>query len=142
MHYLTRRETFNAAHKLAVKDWPDDKNKEIFGKCANHNWHGHNYDLRVTVSGTPDPMTGFVLDAKKLSDLVRREVVDKLDHSNLNLDIDWFADGKQPTTENLTTQIFQRLEAGVAELGASLYRVRLYETENIYADYYGPAGRK
>ncbi|MCP9237544.1 6-carboxytetrahydropterin synthase [Lewinella sp. JB7] len=142
MHYLTRRETFNAAHKLAVSEWPDDKNREIFGKCANRNWHGHNYDLRVTVSGTPDPITGFVLDAKKLSQLINREIVDHLDHANLNMDIDWFADGKQPTTENLTSQIFQRLEAGVTALGATLHRVRLYETENIYADYYGPAGIK
>ncbi len=142
MHYITRRETFNAAHKLARADWSDEQNRTVFGKCANANWHGHNYDLRVTVAGTPDPVTGFVMDAKKLSDLVKRLVVDVLDHSNMNLDIDWFRDGKLPTTENLTSEIFQRLEGAIAEQGVRLYRVRLYETENIYADYYGPAGRK
>ncbi|THH41187.1 6-pyruvoyl trahydropterin synthase family protein [Neolewinella litorea] len=141
MHYLTRRETFNSAHKLAVEEWPDDRNREVFGKCANRNWHGHNYDLRVTVCGTPDPVTGFVMDAKVLSGIVKSEVVDHLDHANLNLDIDWFKDGRQPTTENLTSEIWKHLEERVAAAGSKLYRVRLYETENIYADYYGPAGR-
>ena len=140
MHYLTRRETFNAAHKLAIADWPDERNREVFGKCANHNWHGHNYDLRVTVSGTPDPVTGFVMDAKVLSTIVKREVVDKLDHANLNLDTNWFTD-VLPTTENLTLRIWEHLEQPIATAGYNLYRVRLYETENIYADYYGPAGR-
>jgi len=140
MHYLTRRETFNAAHKLAVAEWADERNREVFGKCANHNWHGHNYDLRITVSGSPDPVTGFVMDAKVLSTIVKREVVDKLDHSNLNLAIDWF-EGIQPTTENLTLKIWQHLAPAIEAAGSTLYRVRLYETENIYADYYGPAGR-
>lgn len=140
MHYLTRRETFNAAHKLAVAHWGEERNREVFGKCANENWHGHNYDLRITVKGTPDPVTGFVMDAKVLSDLIKVEVVDLLDHSNLNLDIDWF-EGIQPTTENLTLKIWEHLENSVTAAGSSLYRVRLYETENIYADYYGPAGR-
>lgn len=141
MHYLTRRETFNAAHKLAVADWPEDRNREVFGKCANRNWHGHNYDLRVTVCGHPDPVTGFVMDAKVLSTIVKERVVDVLDHSNLNLDVDWFRDGRQPTTENLTSAIWERLADAVGATGSTLYRVRLYETENIYADYYGPAGR-
>ncbi len=141
MHYVTRRETFNAAHKLAVAEWPAERNQEVFGKCANHNWHGHNYDLRVTVCGDPDPITGFVMDAKVLSQIVKAEVVDHLDHSNLNLDIDWFRGGKQPTTENLVSAMWERLHGPIAEGGSRLYRVRLYETENIYADYYGPAGR-
>lgn len=140
MHYLTRRETFNAAHKLAVAEWDDERNKEVFGKCANKNWHGHNYDLRVTVCGDPDPMTGFVMDAKLLSTIIHREVSDKLDHSNLNIDVDWFK-GIQPTTENLTLKIWEHLAPAITEAGSTLYRVRLYETENIYADYYGPAGR-
>ena len=140
MHYLTRRETFNAAHKLAVADWDDERNRSVFGKCANKNWHGHNYDLRVTVSGTPDPMTGFVMDAKVLSDLIRKHVTNVLDHSNLNLDVNWF-EGIQPTTENLTLKIWEHLAPQIAAAGSTLYRVRLYETENIYADYYGPAGR-
>ncbi|MGB3800956.1 MAG: 6-carboxytetrahydropterin synthase [Lewinella sp.] len=140
MHYVTRRETFNAAHKLALADWSEERNREVFGKCANQNWHGHNYELRVTVSGTPDPVTGFVMDAKVLSQIIKRTVVDILDHSNLNLDIDWFTN-RLPTTENLTTAIWERLEGPVIEASGKLYRVRLYETENIYADYYGPAGR-
>ena len=140
MHYVTRRETFNAAHKLSLAAWSEERNREVFGKCANVNWHGHNYDLRVTVSGTPDPVTGFVMDAKVLSQIGKATVVDKLDHSNLNLDIDWFRD-RLPTTENLVTAIWERLQAPVAAAGGNLYRVRLFETENIYADYYGPAGR-
>ena len=140
MHYVTRRETFNAAHKLSLASWSDERNREVFGKCANVNWHGHNYDLRVTVSGTPDPVTGFVMDAKQLSVIVKKHVVDHLDHSNLNLDIDWFQD-RLPTTENLVTAIWERLQGPIAEVGGNLYRVRLFETENIYADYYGPAGR-
>lgn len=140
MHYVTRRETFNAAHKLSLAEWSDERNREVFGKCANVNWHGHNYDLRVTVSGTPDAVTGFVMDAKQLSVIVKQHVVDRLDHSNLNLDIDWFRD-RLPTTENLVTAIWERLEGPIAEAGGNLYRVRLFETENIYADYYGPAGR-
>ena len=140
MHYVTRRETFNAAHKLSLADWSDERNREVFGKCANVNWHGHNYDLRVTVSGTPDPVTGFVMDAKQLSVIVKQHVVDRLDHSNLNLDIDWFRD-RLPTTENLVTAIWERLRGPIADAGGNLYRVRLFETENIYADYYGPAGR-
>jgi len=87
MVYLTRRERFNAAHKLWVKDWSKKKNKAVFGKCANKNWHGHNYDLFITVKGTPDPVTGFVMDAKKLSTLIKKEVIDHLDHANLNLDV-------------------------------------------------------
>ncbi len=140
MHYVTRRETFNAAHKLALPDWSAERNREVFGKCANENWHGHNYDLRVTVSGEPDALTGFVMDAKVLSQIIKKTVVDTLDHANLNLDVDWFHD-RLPTTENLTTVIWERLEEPIAAAGGKLYRVRLFETENIYADYYGPAGR-
>lgn len=141
MHYLTRRETFNAAHKLAVADWSDERNRRVFGKCSNKNWHGHNYTLYVTVAGTPDPTTGFVMDAKKLSTLVRERVIDDLDHSNINMDVDWFPKDMQPTTENITRMIYDRLAEGVAETGARLHRVRLHETENIYADYYGPNGQ-
>ncbi len=143
MHYLTRRETFNAAHKLHVADWSEEKNRSVFGKCSNKNWHGHNYVLHVTVSGDPDPMTGFVMDAKRLSDIVNEEVVDDLDHANMNLDVSWFPSGLQPTTENILTVIWQRLEGRINAVGsADLYCIRLQETENIYAEYYGPAGRK
>ena len=134
MVHLTRRVTFNAAHKLYVEEWSPERNREVFGKCANANWHGHNYQLFVTVKGEPDPMTGFVMDAKKLGDLIKSEVSEVLDHSNLNLDIPWLA-GRQPTSENLAIAIWARLSPKLTS--CQLHRVRLVETENISVDYYG-----
>ena len=134
MVHLTRRVTFNAAHKLAVADWSPERNTETFGKCSNPNWHGHNYTLLVTVKGEPHPVTGFVMDAKQLKDLIEAEVVDHLDHRNLNLDVDWMR-GVQPTTENIAVAIWGRLAPKL--VGCQLHRVRLVETENIFADYYG-----
>jgi 6-pyruvoyltetrahydropterin/6-carboxytetrahydropterin synthase len=142
MVYLTRRETFNAAHKLHVEEWSDEKNRATFGKCSNRNWHGHNYQLFVTVAGQPDPLTGFVLDAKKLSVIVNEEVIDQVDHQNFNLDIEWMPKGVQPTTENIIIAFWNRLEDRINDLGAKLYSLRLHETENIYAEYFGPEGRK
>lgn len=127
--------TFNAAHKLWVKQWSEEKNLAMFGKCANKNWHGHNYQLYVTVKGAPDPLTGFVMDAKVLKDLVKRVIVDKLDHSNLNLDVDFIPEGMQPTTENLAILIWQQLEPHIK--GCKLHCIKLTETENIAAEYYG-----
>ncbi len=134
MVYLTRRLTFNAAHRLAVAEWTDAKNEEVFGKCANANWHGHNYELFVTVKGEPDPTTGYVMDAKRLQVLAKAEITDVLDHRNLNLDVPWF-EGMQPTTENIAKQIWARLSPKLK--GCTLHRIRLVETENIYVDYYG-----
>lgn len=131
---LTRRVTFNAAHKLSVAEWSDERNRATFGKCANVNWHGHNYELFVTVRGEPDPLTGFVTDAKRLGDLVKAEIVESLDHANLNLDVPWMQ-GVQPTSENIAIRIWERLAPHVTD--CTLYRVRLVETENIYVDYYG-----
>ena len=91
MIYVSRKEHFNAAHKLYNPAWTREKNVEVFGPCANENWHGHNFELIVTVGGTPDPFTGFVVDLKKLSTLIRREVIEKLDHRNLNVDVDFMA---------------------------------------------------
>jgi 6-pyruvoyltetrahydropterin/6-carboxytetrahydropterin synthase len=133
--YLTRVERFNAAHKLWVHDWSDEKNFEVFGKCANKNWHGHNYTLHVTVKGDPDPVTGFVMDAKKLSNIIREKITDKLDHSNLNLDVDFIPRHLQATTENLTILIWDQLEQYMHP--SRLHCVKLVETENIYAEYYG-----
>jgi 6-pyruvoyltetrahydropterin/6-carboxytetrahydropterin synthase len=137
MVYLTRIERFNAAHKLWVASWSEEQNKAIFGKCSNKNWHGHNYALHVTVKGVPDPMTGFVIDAKMLGSIIREHITDKLDHSNLNLDVDFIPENLQPTTENLTILIWQQLAALVQQPNCSLYAVRLYETETIYAEYKG-----
>lgn len=135
MVYLTRRERFNAAHKLWVTAWGDEQNLAVFGKCANRNWHGHNYDLFVTVKGQPDPVTGFIIDVKELSDIIKRVIVDKVDHSNLNLDVDFIPAGMQPTTENLVMLFWKQLEPHLQ--GCRLHAIKLYETENIYAEYFG-----
>ncbi len=133
--YLTRIERFNSAHKLWVKSWSEEKNNEVFGKCANKNWHGHNYSLHITVSGKPDPFTGFIIDAKKLSEIIKENVVNDLDHSNLNLDVAWIPEDLQPTTENLVVLIWKRIEHLLDN--CSLHCVKLVETETIYAEYYG-----
>ncbi len=136
MVYLTRIERFNAAHKLWVKQWSEEENFAVFGKCANKNWHGHNYYLHVTVKGKPNLLTGFVMDAKKLGGLIREHVTDKLDHSNLNLDVDFIPEHLQPTTENLVMLIWQQLAPHIEE-GVQLHKIKLIETETIYAEYYG-----
>lgn len=135
MVYLTRVEKFNAAHKLWVKNWTEEKNLEVFGKCANKNWHGHNYVLEVTVKGKPDPVTGFVIDAKILSKLIKKTIVDKVDHSNLNLDVDFIKSDIMPTTENLTILFWNELEPLLD--GCKLHCIKLKETDTIYAEYYG-----
>jgi 6-pyruvoyltetrahydropterin/6-carboxytetrahydropterin synthase len=138
MVYITRRERFNAAHKLWVDEWSEEKNLETFGKCANHNWHGHNYELFVTVKGMPDPVTGFIMDVKKLSNLIKKVIVNKVDHSNLNLDVEMVPKGMQPTTENLVILFWRALSPHLDE-GCELHSIRLHETENIYAEYFGEA---
>lgn len=111
----------------------------MFGKCANKNWHGHNYQLLVTVKGDPDPDTGFIMDAKKLSDVIKREVIEKFDHKNLNIDTPYFT-GMQPSTENFCKVIWTILEPFIT--GGVLHCIKLQETDNIYAEYYGEAERK
>lgn len=135
MVYLTRRERFNAAHKLWVDEWSEEKNRKMFGKCANANWHGHNYTLYVTVKGTPDPVTGFIMDVKKLGDIIKEVIIERLDHCNLNLDVDFIPKNSQPTTENLVILIWKELAPHIQ--GCSLHCIKLEETENIYAEYYG-----
>jgi 6-pyruvoyltetrahydropterin/6-carboxytetrahydropterin synthase len=135
MVYLTRVERFNAAHKLWVNSWSAEQNKAIFGKCSNKNWHGHNYTLYVTVKGKPDPITGFVIDAKVLSQLIKNVITDKLDHSNLNLDVDFIPSDLQPTTENLVLLLWRELAPHLKN--CQLHCIKLVETENIYAEYYG-----
>lgn len=136
MVYLTRKEHFNAAHKLWNPSWNEAKNREVFDVCANANWHGHNFDLFVTVKGTPNPETGFIINVKELSKIIKREVVDQLDHRNLNLDVPWLA-GLMPSTENLVRKIWERLAPQVQSDNCQLHCVKLYETERIYAEYYG-----
>lgn len=133
--YLTRAEHFNAAHKLYNPAWNHQKNEEVFGKCANENWHGHNYELLVTVKGHPDPDTGFVFDVKRLSVIINEYVTEKLDHRNLNVDVDFMA-GKICSTENLAIGIWQQLIPHLPA-GVSLHCIKLYETPRIYVEYYG-----
>lgn len=135
MVYLTRAEHFNAAHKLYNPSWSKEKNDEVFGKCANDNWHGHNYELFVTVKGEPDPDTGFLVDAKKLSIIINEHVVDKLDHRNLNLDVD-FMQGKMCSSENLVIGIWNQLRPHLPD-SVQLHCIKLYETPRIYVEYFG-----
>jgi len=135
MVYLTRAEHFNAAHKLYNPSWSKEKNDEVFGKCANDNWHGHNYELFVTVKGEPDPDTGFLVDAKKLSILINQYIIEKLDHRNLNLDVD-FMQGKMCSSENLVIEIWKQLQPHLPP-NVQLHCIKLYETPRIYVEYFG-----
>lgn len=138
MIYVSRKEHFNAAHKLYNPSWSKEKNQEVFGACANENWHGHNFEVIITVKGKPDPDTGFVIDLKKLSTLIRDEVVEKLDHKNLNLDVDFLKD-KLPSCETLAVEIWKILAPRIKVISqfGTLHSVRLYETPRNYVDYFG-----
>lgn len=136
MVYITRRERFNAAHKLFREEWSDEQNKEIFGKCSNPNWHGHNYELFVTVKGEINPETGFVIDLKELKSIITLYVTSELDHKNINLDVS-FMKGKMASTEVPAVTIFDRLKTYVEEQGAQLHAIKLCETENNFVEYFG-----
>jgi 6-pyruvoyltetrahydropterin/6-carboxytetrahydropterin synthase len=136
MIYITRKASFNAAHKLARPDWTLDQNREVFGKCSNPNWHGHNYQLYVTVKGEVNPETGFLVDLKWLKDITNTYVVDKIDHMNLNLDVD-FMKGKLASTENLVIAVWDILFPHIEAGGATLHSIKIYETENNFVEYFG-----
>lgn len=134
---ITRKEHFNAAHKLWREDWTDEENERVFGKCANKNWHGHNFNLFVTVKGTPRQDTGFVIDLKFLSRLIRERVIEELDHKNLNMDVP-FMKGKMASTEILAMEIWKILQPEINRFdNCFLYKITLYETENNFVEYYG-----
>lgn len=135
MVYLTRVEHFNAAHKLYNTAWSKEQNEAVFGKCANENWHGHNYELYVTIKGTPDPDTGFLFDVKRLSKIINEHVLEKLDHKNLNMDVPFMA-GKLCSTENLAIAIWQQLLPHIPET-VQLHCIKLYETPRIFVEYFG-----
>ena len=135
MVYLTRSEHFNAAHKLYNPAWSYEKNEEVFGKCANENWHGHNYELLVTVKGIPSHDTGFVFDVKRLSDIIKEYVIEVVDHRNLNVDVQ-FMKGKMCSTENLAIEIWKQLIPHLPA-GVQLHCIKLYETPRIYVEYFG-----
>ena len=134
MLYITRKEHFNAAHRLFNPTWSEARNDEVFGQCANKNWHGHNYDLFVTIKGEPNPDTGFIMNVKELSQVMKSEIVYKLDHKNLNVEVD-FMKNVLPSTENLTKKIWEQLALHITS--GQLHCVKLYETESIYAEYFG-----
>jgi 6-pyruvoyltetrahydropterin/6-carboxytetrahydropterin synthase len=141
MIFITRRETFNAAHRLFKPEWDDQQNLEVFGKCSNPKWHGHNYVLYVTVKGEVDPETGFLVNLKDLSKIINQFVIEKLDHKNINLEVDFMA-GRISSTENLAIGIWEQLESHISELGANLHCVRVFETEKNSVEYYGKTNLK
>jgi len=141
MIFLTRRATFSASHYYWNQDWTAEKNAQVFGRCANRNGHGHNYTLEVTVAGSPDAVTGFVVDLKALKDIIEQNVLAAFDHRHLNLEVAEFAEGKLiPTTENIAIAAWNRLAPAItAAGGAKLTCVRIYETPEIFAEYRGEA---
>jgi len=136
MVYLTRVEHFNAAHRLYNESWSEEQNRQVFDKCANANWHGHNYDLHVTVKGEPHPETGFIFNAKTLGRLIRDIIIERVDHRNLNMDVD-FMRGKLTSAENFAIGIWNELQDAIEQEGAQLHCIRLYEAPRIYVEYYG-----
>ncbi|MBU1370808.1 MAG: 6-carboxytetrahydropterin synthase [Bacteroidetes bacterium] len=136
MIYITRRERFNAAHRLFRADFSDEQNKEVFGKCSNPNWHGHNYELFVTVKGEVNPETGFLTNLKLLSQLIKDRIIEKVDHKNINMEVAFMKD-KFASTEVLAMSIWDELETGVQALGASLHCIKLHESENNFVEYFG-----
>ena len=135
MVYLTRSEHFNAAHRLCNPEWSFEKIEEVFGKCANENWHGHNYELLVTIKGIPERGTGFVFDVKKLSEIIKEHIIEKVDHRNLNVDVE-FMKGQMCSTENLAVAIWNELKPHLPK-EVLLHCIKLYETPRIYVEYFG-----
>jgi len=136
MIYLTRRERFSAAHRLFNPDFTDEENERIYGPCANPNWHGHNYTLWVSIRGEVNPDTGYVVDLKQVSQIIREKVLVKLDHKNINTEVD-FMKGKFVSTENLAIGIWNELAPSIVDLGVELHSVKLHETENNSVEYFG-----
>jgi 6-pyruvoyltetrahydropterin/6-carboxytetrahydropterin synthase len=136
MIFVTRVEHFNAAHKLWNENWTVEKNKKVFGKCSNEHFHGHNYELHVTIKGEPHPDTGFVVNAKTLGDLIKLKIVEEVDHKNLNIDVE-FMKGKFTSAENLAIGIWNELQPDIEKMGVALHCVKLIETRSIYVEYFG-----
>ncbi len=135
MVYVTRIENFNAAHRLFRSDWSEEKNNFVFGKCANKNWHGHNFTLHVTVKGELNPDTGFVVDLKILKEIIREHITEKMDHKNLNMDVPFMKD-VQPSIENIIAKIWEQLQP-LIPAPAKLHRLALHETSSNFCEYYG-----
>lgn len=135
MLYISRRVDFCASHRLFNPTLSDEENARIYGCCTNPNGHGHNYTVEVIVKGQPDPMTGMIMDLKELKDLIKAEIVDRVDHKHLNVDVE-FLEGVIPTTENLALAFWQILETRLPE-GVRLHEIKVWETENNMAFYRG-----
>ena len=136
MIYQTRRERFCAAHRMFKKEWSDEVNQKVFGKCSNPNWHGHNYVLWVTVKGEPSDEHGFIMNMNILKQIILENVINKIDHKNINLEVD-FMKGRIATTENLAISIWNALNPFIEKEGVSLHRIKIEETENNSIEYYG-----
>ncbi len=136
MVYITRRERFSAAHRLYNPEWTEEQNNSFYGGCANPNWHGHNYELWVTVKGEVRKEYGYLVDLKLLGAVIREHVTSRLDHRNINLDVD-FMQGKMVSTENLAIAIWEEIEPHIKALKVELHSIRIQETENNYVEYFG-----
>ncbi len=134
MVYVTRKAQFSASHRLHNPAWPNEKNQRMFGKCNNPNGHGHNYEIEVTVKGTPPADTGMVIDLKKLADIIDEEIVERVDHKHLNIDVD-FLSGVIPTAENIAIAFWNILKPKIQE--GTLHSIRLYESANNFVEYRG-----
>jgi|694.fasta_scaffold03742_13 6-pyruvoyltetrahydropterin/6-carboxytetrahydropterin synthase len=132
--YITRRERFNAAHKLYNPKWTEAENEAFFGKCSNKYYHGHNFELLVTIKGIANPETGMVMDLKKMKHIIRDLITEKLDHRNLNEDVD-FLKGMMPSIENIVVKIWEILDPHIEN--GKLHCIKLIETENNFVEYYG-----
>lgn len=136
MIYLTRRERFSAAHRMYRDDFSDEKNEEVYGQCSNPGWHGHNYELYVTIRGEINNELGYLMNLKRLKEIIREHVILPLDHMNINTQVE-FMKGKLASTENIAIAIWEILEPQLRKEGVELYRVRITETENNFVEYYG-----
>lgn len=136
MIYITRKFHFSASHKVSNPLWSEEENMKVYGKCANPGGHGHNYILEVTVAGEVDPKTGFVMDLKELNDLLEKDLMPRVDHRNLNTDVD-FMNGVNPTTENLAVKIWNEIEGNITNGTRRLYSIKLFETEKNFVEYRG-----
>jgi 6-pyruvoyltetrahydropterin/6-carboxytetrahydropterin synthase len=136
MIHITRIERFSAAHMLRNENWDEQKNLEVFGNCSNKNWHGHNFELFVTVKGEVNSNTGFVINLNDLSKILKHKVIDKLDHKNINLEVD-FMKNIIASTENLAIAIWEEIEQDIKKSGGILHCIEVKETENNFVKYFG-----
>jgi len=136
MIYLTRRERFSAAHRMFRPDFSDEKNAEVYGQCSNPEWHGHNYELFVTVKGEINRELGYAMNLKRLKKIIHEYVIEPLDHKNINTQVDFMKD-KLASTENIAIAIWEVLESQIRKEGVELHCVKITETENNYIEYYG-----